>query len=255
MKQAPSTSGQQFASRRGDYGFDAPYVPATFLLIGLIILALGLLLLLLWQALVWAIICLIYAAYMLFTGLNYIYTTRRGKFQVWAELLTGLQLRGDEQVLDLGCGRGAVLLMAAGLLSEGKATGVDIWRAGDQSGNASEVTLRNAELEGVAGRIELRTADMRALPFADNSFDLILSSVAIHNIPQRAGRDQALAEAVRVLKPGGRLLIADINETQRYAERLRALGLINVSRRTLDWRFAYGFPWVITRLVSATRPV
>ena len=254
MTQTSSISVKRLAARRGDYGFDAPYVPAIFLLIGLVLLVIGLLFLLLWQVLVPGIICLIYAAYMLLTGFNYIYTTRCGKFQVWAELLAGLHLRGDEQVLDLGCGRGAVLLMVAGLLPEGKATGVDIWRAVDQSGNASEVTQRNADLEGVAGRIELRTADMRELPFADNSFDLVLSSVAIHNIPQRAGRDQALAEAARVLKPGGRLIIADIQETQRYTERLRGLGLTDVSRRMLGWRFSYGFPWVITRLVTATKP-
>ncbi len=255
MQQTSSVSAQHLATRRGDYGFDAPYVPALFLLIGLVMLAIGLLSLLLWQTLIWGSIGLVYAAYMLFTGLNYIYTTRRGKFQVWAELLSNLHLRGNEQVLDLGCGRGAVLLMAAALLSEGKATGVDIWRTGDQSGNASSVTRQNAEREGVDGRIELYTADMRELPFADNSFDLVLSSVAIHNIPQRAGRDQALVEATRVLKPGGRLIIADIRETQRYAECLRALGLSDLSRRTLDWRFSYGFPWVITRLVRATKPV
>lgn len=254
MQQASSVSARHLAARRGDYGFDAPYVPGTFLLIGLVLLVLGLLFLWLWQALIWGIIFLVYAAYMLFTGFNYIYTTRRGKLQVWAELLTELHLRGDEQVLDLGCGRGAVLLMAAALLPEGKATGVDIWRTADQSGNASSVTRQNAELEGVAGRIELRTADMRELPFAANSFDLVLSSVAIHNIPQREGRDQAIAEAARVLKPGGRLLIADIRETRRYTERLRALGLSDVSRRTPGWRFSYGFPWVITRLVRATKP-
>jgi arsenite methyltransferase len=44
--------------------------------------------------------------------------------------------RTDEQILDMGCGRGAVLLMAASFLNEGKATGVDIWSTSDQSGNA-----------------------------------------------------------------------------------------------------------------------
>ena len=43
----------------------------------------------------------------------YVHTTRRGKFAVWAEFLPQLHLRGDEHVLDLGCGRGAVLAMVA----------------------------------------------------------------------------------------------------------------------------------------------
>lgn len=245
---------QQLAQRRGDYGFDAPYVPIMFLLIGLIMLVISLLALLLWQFLLLGILGLLYAVYMLLSGASYIYTTRRGKFQVWAELLSNLHLRGDEQILDLGCGRGAVLLMAAAFLQEGTATGVDIWKTSDQSGNARSATQQNAEREGVVERIDLQTADMRELPFANNAFDLVLSSLAIHNIPQREGRYQALDEAVRVLKPGGRLIIADILETQRYAKHLRERGMTNVTHHLLDWRFWYGAPWVMTKLVTAVKP-
>src|SRR5207249_4073043 len=83
-----------------------------------------------------------------------------GKFAVWAELLRGLGLRGDERLLDMGCGRGAVLLMAAQLLPAGRAVGVDLWKTADQSGNAPEVAEANARREGVADRVELRTGDM-----------------------------------------------------------------------------------------------
>jgi arsenite methyltransferase len=165
----------------------------------------------------------------------------------------GLNLLGDEQILDMGCGRGAVLLMAASLLNEGKATGVDIWSTSDQSGNAREVTLKNAEREGVAKKVELYTADMRELPFANGTFDLVLSSLAIHNISQHEGQDKALEEAVRVLKPRGRLIIADIRVTKRYAEHLRELGMTDVSHQLLDWRFWYGAPWVMTNLVKASK--
>jgi ubiquinone/menaquinone biosynthesis C-methylase UbiE len=254
MENSSPECSQRLAQRRGEYGFDAPYVPTLFLLIGLAIFVIGLLSLLLWQSRIFGIIDLLVGLYMLLTGASYIYTTRRGKFQVWAELLCRLNLRGDEQVLDLGTGRGAVLLMAAALLREGKATGVDIWKTSDQSGNALSATQANAEREGVAKRIELYTADMRQLPFADNDFDLILSSLAIHNIPTREGRYKALDEAVRVLKPCGRLMIADIGETRRYAQHLRELGMTNVTYHLLDWRFWYGAPWVMTKLVKATKP-
>lgn len=55
----------------------------------------------------------------------------------------------------------------------------------------------------------MHTGDLTVPPFDDNSFDLVVSSFAIHNIPARAGRKKAIDEAVRVLRPGGRLLIAD----------------------------------------------
>jgi arsenite methyltransferase len=94
---------------------------------------------------------------------------------------------------------------------------------------------------------------MRELPFASGTFDLVLSSLAIYNISQREGRDKALEEAVRVLKPRGRLLITDIRVTKRYAEHLRELGMTGVSHQLLDWRFWYGAHWVMTYLVKASK--
>lgn len=242
------------ARRRGDYGIDAPYVPIVFGLLGVALLALGAVFA---RAVAspWLVVaCFAYGLFMWLCVACYLHTTRRGKFRVWAELLAGLPLRGDERALDLGCGRGAVLLMAAQLLPHGKAIGVDLWKTSDQSGNAPEVTLRNAEREGVADRVEVRTADMTSLPFADASFDLVLSSLAIHNIGDAAGREKALDEAARVLKPGGRLLIADIQAANAYALRLRERGMADVSVRGLGWRFWYGGPWVAARLVTATKP-
>ncbi len=94
---------------------------------------------------------------------------------------------------------------------------------------------------------------MQKLPFADDSFDVVLSSLAIHNIQDSSGRNQAINEAVRVLKPGGRLVIADFR-AQQYAERLRELGMAQVSTRWLTWRFWYGGPWAATKVVSARKP-
>lgn len=184
---------------------------------------------------------------------SYIYATRAGKFEAWDRIFDDLQLRGDEVLLDLGCGRGAVLHAAAKRLPRGRAIGVDIWQA-DQTDNSREATQANAALEGVADRVELQTADMTALPLDDASVDVIVSSLAIHNIPSRAGRRQALNEAVRVLRPRGRLAIADLWETRRHAAWLRELGWPDVRRRNLGWRMWYGGPWFPTHLVTATKP-
>ena len=184
---------------------------------------------------------------------SYLWTTRRGKFAVWAELLDALAMRGDERLLDVGCGRGAVLMLAAKRLPQGRAVGVDLWSAKDQSGNGERAALRNAMLEGVQERIELQTADMRKLPFPDRSFDVITSSLAIHNIGSAAGREQALAEILRVLKPGGTALIADIGHTAAYKRYFAAQPDTTVERRGLGWRFWYGGPHVSTALLTVRR--
>jgi arsenite methyltransferase len=188
---------------------------------------------------------------VLFVG-SYLGTTRVGKFEVWARLLGDLVRRGDEQVLDLGCGRGALLLSAAKLVPRGRAVGVDLWRA-DQTGNSPDATWRNAEREGVAGRVELETGDMTRLPFADGTFDIVVSNLAVHNIPSVAGRRAAVDEAVRVLRPGGRLAIADLWATNHHRTRLQELGLSDVRRRNLGWRMWWGGPFLATRLVTATK--
>jgi SAM-dependent methyltransferase len=194
---------------------------------------------------------------MLLSFAIYLHTTRRGKFVVWADVLESMQLRGDEYVLDMGCGRGAVLAMAARLVPRGHATGVDLWRTEDQSDNRPEVTEANLRAEGVLERCNVRTGDMLSLPFPDASFDVVVSSLAIHNIDERdlrhhARRLQAVSEAVRVLKPGGRLAIVDLLHTRRYAERLRDLGMQDVRVQPLGWRMWY-FPGVGATLVTARK--
>lgn len=239
--------------RRGDYGFDAPYALLVFLAAGLACVT--------FAGVAWwrhapaAIAPLsLYAAFFLANAGSFLYTTRRGKFEEWERILDGLSLGGTERVLDLGCGRGAVLTAVARRLTTGRVTGIDIWNTSDQSGNAREVTLRNASLEGVTDRVAIETGDMRALPFADGSFDLVVSSLAIHNIRANADRRQAVAEAYRVLTPGGRLVIADIRATWIYESELRQRGAAQLQRRRLGWRFWWGNPIAATTLLTASKP-
>ncbi|BBZ10515.1 class I SAM-dependent methyltransferase [Mycobacterium branderi] len=244
---------------KGDYGIDGSFktIPAGAQFGALAVQAAALSL---WAAVSWAKGKRRKAALAGAGGLGiaahttlYLYATRTGKFVVWDRILDGLRLQGDETVLDMGCGRGAVLVAAAKRLPRGRVIGIDLWRP-DQTDNSPSATLKNADLEKVGDRIEVRTADMTALPFDDDSVDAVVSSLAIHNIPSREGRRRALREAVRVLRPGGRLAIADLWETRQHAAELRRLGWPDVQRRNLGWRMWYGGPWAATRLVTATKP-
>jgi arsenite methyltransferase len=238
--------------RHGDYGYDAPYALVLFAALG----ALGLVgaIVSWWTQRGNAAAMGFLGTFFLANASSFLYTTRRGKFQVWDEVLDQLHLRGDERVLDMGCGRGAVLVASARRLRSGRVTGIDLWSTHDQSGNSRDVTMRNASLEGVRDRIDIATGDMRALPFPDEAFDLVVSSLAIHNIRTNAARAQAIAEAWRVLRPGGRLAIADIRATARYARTLSKLGAIGIARHGLGWRFWYGNPFASTSLVTASKP-
>lgn len=227
------------------YGIDAPYVPMILGLVGVVALVVGLVV-----GAWWFIV--LGSFFLAQTGL-FLHTTLRGKFLVWERLLDDLELRGNEELVDLGCGRGAVLLAAAKRLPEGHAHGVDLWRSVDQSGNHEEVTDANARAEGVADRVVLHTADLTALPFDDATFDVVTSSLAIHNIPDPAARATAVSEAVRVLRPGGHLVIADIRNAREYAAQLRSLEMTDVTLRRLGPNFWFAGPWQAVTAVSARR--
>jgi len=177
-------------------------------------------------------------------GIWMIRSSRVGKVRDRERLLDAIHWTGAETVLDVGCGRGLMLVGAAKRLRSGRATGVDIWQAEDLSGNRPEATLENARLEGVADKVEVKTADMRKLPFPDATFDAIVSSKAIHNIYAADGRAEAIREIARVLKPGGHVLIDDIRHGAQYAAELARAGCGEVRR--LDSRLGSAFLTAVT---------
>lgn len=68
-------------------------------------------------------------------------------------------------------------------------------------------------------RIRLVDGDMTELPFPDASFDLVLACLAVHNLHPTARREQAIREAIRVLRPGGQVAVVDIFGTRTYRPR------------------------------------
>lgn len=158
-------------------------------------------------------------------GLWMLYDSKIGKMRECEELLDKLAWRGDERVLDVGCGLGLFLIGAAKRLSTGRAVGIDKWQQEDLSGNNAAGTLSNAMIEGVAEKVEVHTGDARKLPFDNASFNVVLSSMALHNIYNASERQTAVREIARVLKSGGRVLIVDVRHTREYATTLRDAGL------------------------------
>ena len=133
---------------------------------------------------------------------------------------------GDEQVLDVGCGRGLMMIGAARRLSTGISVGVDLWRAEDQDRNTPDATAENARRAGVAERVRVETGDARALPFADGTFDVVLSHWVVHNLPDAGDRACVLDEMLRVLRRGGVLVLADIANLDEYRSHFVAHGAV-----------------------------
>ena len=242
------------ANVREDYGIDAPTVVRNLTLAGILLLIVSLGTAALLQlhligpstlartlrgnGLVTAIICLVMAFWM-------IASSKWLKQRVCRALLDARDWRGDEAVLDVGCGRGLVAIAAARRVPRGRVTGVDIWQEVDLGGNSPEAIRANAEAAGVADRVSVDTGDARSLPYPDASFDVVASMTALHNIPGAEGRRAAIAEAWRVTRPGGQILIFDIRHARRYATQLRTLGAVEVRLKgpillwgPVGWRFS-----------------
>jgi arsenite methyltransferase len=215
------------------YGIDAPGLVRAFFVTGAF-------------ALLFALVAghspwpgeIISVALLALSWLVCVYAIGMGCYMLYGSLVDKVRLRhqilglvpwtGAEAVLDVGCGRGLFLNAAASRVPNGRAVGIDPWLAKDQSGNRPEATLANARLEGVAQRVEVQTCDARQLPFADDTFDVVVSHWVVHNLDQPIDRARALNEMARVLKPGGWLLIADIKHHREYVGHLKGLGFVAV---------------------------
>jgi arsenite methyltransferase len=229
------------------YGIDAPIVVRNLALLGGAIIMAGVLGNRFQQgmgsSLVTAGICMaVTAAWMLVSSLCL-------KRTVMRSLLDERRWRGDESVLDVGCGRGLAAIGAARRTPRGSVHAIDLWQTADLSGNSPDALRANARAANIEDRLTIDTGDARNMPYLGATFDVVMSMTAIHNIPEPSGRRAAITEIWRVTKPGGQILIFDILYARSYLRHLRELGATDTKLSEpillwglIGWRFTVRKP-------------
>ena len=231
------------ASGPADYGLDAPRIVRSMFSRGAWTLAVALVLYVVNRseypgpALRMCGVLALIGTVFLAVGWAMVWSSRVAKLRLRDQMLDSLALRGDERVLDVGCGRGLLAIGAAKRLKTGKVIGIDTWNPLELSGNSSDAAKANVKLEGVADKVRIENGDAQKLVYPDNHYDVVVSNLVLHNLPEQDARAQAIREMLRVLKPGGKLAIFDLFRTGEYAEVLRASGAedVELSKTSFLW--------------------
>jgi SAM-dependent methyltransferase len=233
-------------SARANYGIDSPAIVAGLFLLALFALSAALTLHVFCDPRrFWLFGLVAFGSYFLMSAGGMVWYSKVGKLGIRDQILAAVPWRGDEVVLDLGCGPGLLLVGAAHRLTTGKAIGLDRWVPGAITGNRPDAAIDNARLEGVSDRVEVKEGDVRHLPFADATFDVIVSNFVLHEMKTEADREQMLRELVRVLKPGGRLVLVDFIFTGQCVETLQAIGIGDLKRVPAGSTISF---WIIALL-------
>ncbi len=233
------------AARKPSYGFDAPVLTRDCLGGGVAAVLGGTCLALAFgrTAALGSTVLLAGGLSFLLFGASLTAYALRGKFAVRDLMLGTIAWRGDERVLDIGTGRGLLLIGAAKRLDDGAAVGMDVWRPADLTGNSRENALGNAALEQVYTRVKIIDGDIRDTQVPDGTFDIVLSLACLGTVAKE-DRPAACSEIARVLKPGGRVIVGDRLPARGMASAFAAAGLrVELSRRA--WREAMAPVWIV----------
>jgi len=129
---------------------------------------------------------------------------------LYERLVDLARLAPDERVLDVGCGTGSLALVAKARVGpSGTVHGIDA------SKEMIERASRKTRRRGV--QADFQVATVEALPFPERSFEVVFSTLMLHHLP-RPVRRKCAGEMARVLRPGGRVLVADFQTPARARE-------------------------------------
>lgn len=236
--------------QKGDYGQEMSGMIRALLIIGSICIIIGIILYLVSShgspdivitLIASGIVALSYSAFG-------VWSSRVGKLIIRDHVINIIAWKGNETVLDVGCGHGLILVGAAKRLTSGKAYGIDNFQSTFEYNYTRDRALVNVRAEGVQDRVDIQTADAQELPFSDNMFDVVASSLAIHHVSDMA---KALTEMVRVLKPGGTIIIVDVSMmTGKYTKILKNLGMTIVGNERTVPLFLFPFRIITASLLT-----
>lgn len=230
-----------------NYGFDAPGIMRNLILSGALMICGSLLSMLFFDYTILKFISsffLLIGCILFMLGMAMYAYGRKGKYRTRDLMLSKISWKGDEKVLDIGTGQGLLMNGAAKYLTTGTSIGIDIWSSKDLSDNTIHKTWANAALEGVKDKVDIKNEDARSLSFPDNSFDIVLSLLCIHNIEPKADQEKACFEIARVLKPNGTALIGDYIPTKAYAKAFEKAGL-KVKSSKPYFKTALALMWIV----------
>src|SRR5699024_147053 len=216
------------------YGIDAPFWVFSLMIVGFVFTLLGVLKFVHPFVLGYGLICLVIGLWMFFYS-TIIKVAHR------EVILNFAQVKAEDELLDVGTGRGLIAIGAAKRAC--KVTAIDYWSKWDLAGNSRAALQANIEAENVEN-IKFLEADARDIPYADESFDVVISNFVLHNIKNKKERGKVIQEMWRVLRSNGKLVISDIGKTTASIQTLEEL-----SHKIEKKRFYYTFPFSRTIII------
>lgn len=148
-------------------------------------------------------------------------------------VLGHLDWDGEGRALDIGCGNGPLVIRLARSYPGSQVIGIDYW--GGSWGYSKGMCERNAEIEGVAGRVSFQKASASSLPFEDGYFDASVSNLVFHEVKDAADKREVIREGLRVLRKGGKFAFQDLfllkgtfGDIDELVEAVRSWGVTKV---------------------------
>lgn len=129
-------------------------------------------------------------------------------------LISHIDWNGKGKALDIGCGSAALTIKIARKYCGVSITGIDYWS--EEWDYCKKQCEENAVIEGTADRTKFLQASASKLPFADNTFDLVVSNLTFHEVKDSKNKIDVVKEALRVLNQGGRFVFQDLFFLERY---------------------------------------